>query len=242
MPNNLFADDSLPFVDPNKDYYEELVGEGRKYADNQAFARSRVEADLHIARLEDEQKRLREDLATRIGYETFLDQLKKTPLNTQAPQLPVEPAKEPSAITPADIERLLEQKMQQHEYSRNAQQNLNIVKAKLQEVYGPSYAQRLKLATQELQMSEQFVEGLAQSNPKALFRLLNIDAQPTKDNLFQAPPRSEFSPSSSATKGRGDSYYNDIYKKNPNLYWTPKIQNEIFERIKEIGIDAYNAT
>lgn len=238
---DLFSDNKTPVIDPNKDYYKELVGPGLKYSDNQAFARSRVEADAHIARLEDEQKRLREDLATRIQYEDFLTQLKLTPPSTPGNTTPVTPATDVSGtMTPEALERLVEQKLQQREQVRSAEQNLNLVDAKLRESYGPNYAQLLKNKAQELEMSEQFIKNLAATNPKALFRLLGVGEKPSKDNFFQAPLKSEFNPAGNIGGKRGKSHYDEIYKTNPVLYWTPKIQNEMFEACKDMGVESFN--
>lgn len=240
MPTDIFAIDNLPTIDPEKDYYAELVGLGKKYSDNQAFARSRVEADAHIARLEDEQKRLRDDLATRIQYEDFLNQLKLVPPNSSGNTTPKEPATDVSGtMSPEALERLVEQKLQQREQVRSAEQNVNLVDAKLRESYGPNYAQLLKNKAVELEMTEQFIKNLAATNPKALFKLLGVGEKPSKDNFFQAPLKSEFVPTGGSGK-RGKSYYDEMYKSNPNLYWTPKIQNEMFDTCKNMGIESFN--
>lgn len=244
MPTNLFDDTYLTVVDPDKDYYAELVGPGKKYADQKAFGRSRVEADIHIARIEDEQKRLRAELANRIEYEDFLNQLKSIPLTGSAITPPSEPPKDLTGFKQEDIERLLDMKLQQREQERTAEQNLNIVDRKLTEVYGQQYAQHLKRQAAELGVSESFIRNVASANPKALYRLLGIEEKTNKDNAFQPPLKNEFSFASGLPSGdkRGDSYYEEIRKKDPNKFFSAKIQNEIFDRIKEIGLEAFNAS
>lgn len=239
MPTDLFSSTTLSTVDPDKDYYEELVGPGKKYADQKAFARSRIEADIHIARLEDEQKRLRDELTTRLDYANFLDQLKKSPIAPAAITLPPE-TKEPTGTTTEDIERLLDQKMQQREEARSAEHNLNIVDAKLTEVLGPNYVQALTKQASELGVTQQFIKNLAAANPKALYRLLGIDEKPKSDNFFQAPPRNEFNLPGKPSTVRGDSYYENIRKTNLNLYWTPKIQNELHNAVERMGVEEFN--
>lgn len=241
---DLFALDTPLTVDPDKDYYSELVGEGRKYKDKAAWDRSKIEGDLHIARIEDEQRRLRAELATRIDYESFLTELRKSPLSGQQGNRPADPPTDqtPSLTTEA-IERLLEQKLKQREQEMSAEQNFNLVDKKLSESWGPHYAQRLKQQAQELGVSEQFIKNVAAANPKALYRLVGIDETPKRDNSFQAPPKNEFSFSGTpSTTKRGDSYYEAIRKSDPKLFFSAKVQNEIFNRIKEVGIDEFNAT
>lgn len=234
------------FVDPDKDYWTEYTGPGGKFHHEdeaeikRAFGRSKAEADAHIARIEDEQKRLREELATRIKYEEFLDKISSAPmLSNQEPPVRGEPAPATTAMSPEELERLLELKIQQREQAKVADQNLNISTAKLQEVFGPNYSQHLRKQAQDLDVSEQFLRNLASSNPKAFFKLIGVEDKPKAD-LFQAPPRNQttFIPNTSSTK-RGDAYYEEIRKRDPNLYWTSKIQNEIFNQVKELGADVY---
>lgn len=242
MPTDLFASDDLPFVDPNKDYLAELVGEGKKFSTPAELARGKAEADLHIARIEDEQKRLRTELSTRIKYEEFLDKLNSAPKSEPLKPTGEPPAKDISVLNPTEIEQLLEQKLRQRDAEKTAEQNLNIVDAKLREVLGPNYAQALNRQAIELGMSQQFVKNLAAANPKALFKLLGIDEK-RKEDSFLSPPKSQssFTPSSGNIK-KGDSYYEEIRKRDPVLFFSAKVQNEMFNRIKEIGLDEFNQT
>lgn len=239
MPNeDLFADDFV--VDPNKNYLEELVGEGKKFSSPEELARGKAEADAHIARIEAEQNRLRSDLNTRISLEEFLDQIRTNPplparSNDDEPHQR-EPGTDKS-VTAEEIERLLEMKLSQKDQERRAQSNTNAVRQKLQETYGPSYAQHVKKQAEELGVSEQYIRDLAATSPSVLYRLLGIDK--AKDDVFSAPPRSQ-STNIPSVKGKGKSYYDKIYEEKPSEYWSPKIQNEIFERVKEIGIEAFN--
>ena len=66
---------NLPVVDPNKNYLEELVGEGKKFKDPVALARSKVESDRHIAKLESELKAIRTDMNSRLSLEDLVTKL-----------------------------------------------------------------------------------------------------------------------------------------------------------------------
>lgn len=232
---DLFSDEFI--IDPNKNYLEEYVGEGKKYANAEELAKSRAHADAHIARIEDEQKRLREELATRLSYQDFLDQIKSMPLNSQQTPPADDQPGDKSVLKPEEIERLVDQRLQTAEANRTANQNINTVVTKLQEVYGPNYAQHLKRQAAELGMSEQEVNTLAGRNPKALLKLLDVGEQ-KHTNIFQAPPRTQ-STTLPSTQKRGDSYYEKIRKEDPNLYWTPQVQNELFASLKELGAEEF---
>lgn len=231
------------FFDPNKDYYSELVGPGLKYADDAAFRRSKVEGDIYIKRLEAENKAVRDELTTRIKYEDFLDRIEG--LDNQPP---VKPEQKTSSAPPVtdlkQIEQMLEAKITQRDAENTAKQNLAIVQHKVIEKLGPNYAQHITQQATELGMSEQYLRQLAAANPRAFFKLVGIeDKGITEDNRFTTPPKTQSTLISTQPGGRkGDSYYEEIRKTKPDEYWSPKIQNEIFSRIKEIGAEDFYKT
>jgi hypothetical protein len=240
MPN-LFSD--VPEIDPSKNYFEELVGEGKKFSTPEELARGKAESDAYIARIEDEQRRLREELATRISLQDFQDKLEKR-LNESRPepQIQGEPNEDMSALKPEDVERLVQQKIAETKQRDAAEQNLSVVEAKLLEAYGPNYSQHLKRQVKELNMTENGFLNMAAANPKASLRLLGLDGERKQTNMFETPPRSQSTFAPSSGEKRGDSYYEKIRKEDPLKYWTPEIQNEIFNRISEIGQEEFDRT
>lgn len=237
MPNNnLFAEDFS--IDPEKNYLEELVGEGKKFESPEELARGKAEADAFIARLENEQQQLRDELNKRLKLEEFRDLLNSQPSNSnQRKPDDEEPQTGKSAMSPEEIERLLEERLNRRDAQQTAMQNVNAVKEKLQGTYGPNYAQHLKRQAAEIGMTEQEVERLAASNPKVLFKLFGVDEKKTENDLF-SPPRNQTT-SLPKSNIKGDSYYEKMRKDEPDLYWSPKIQNEIFAQMKELGADLY---
>lgn len=225
MPNDLFNDQTD--IDPNKNYLEELVGEGKKFTTPEELARGKAQSDLFISQIERENAELRKELDTRLKYEDLLTQIKQTP--PQQPPVPGEPDGKP-AMTPADVERLLEQREQRN----RATQNANIVKDKLQQVLGPNYVQQLRQKTAELNMTEEQMYNLSQVNPKAAIKLLGLDEAP-RNELFSAPPRSQLSASPQGNNKRGFSYYENIRKQDIRGYFDPKVQNQMFSDIQAMG-------
>lgn len=248
MPDDtIFTDTALPSVDPDKDYFAELTKPGAKFhSENEdeakkAVGRGKFEADLYIARLEEEQKLLRDELKTRINYEALVDKLdaftKRSNVDNQSNE---EPPEDKSAMSPEQIEQLLEQKLRQRESQSTASQNLTLVKTRLTEVLGPNYAQRLKEQAAQLGVTEQFLNELAATQPKAFFRMLNVEDTRRLDSPM-SPPRTQVSGGFSPTVvKKGKSYYDNIRKTDKNLYWTPKIQNEIFATAEAMGVEEFN--
>lgn len=230
MPN-LFADSNDIFIDPDKDYSEELVGEGKKYADLQALARSRVEADATIARRERELAGLREELATRLKYEEFLDKLNSK--GTTLPNTTDDDTNPPKpGLSQEQLDVALENKLKQYEANKIAENNLTLVHNKLTEAFGTNYSYNLRKKTEELGMSETFIKQLAATNPKALLKLLEVEGTTKSPNeLFQAPPRNDYTSSSlsPSKESKEEATLEEMRRKQPEKYWSPEIQNKLFE-------------
>jgi hypothetical protein len=225
---------TIDTIDPEKDYTPDLVGEGKKYKTVQDLARAVLHKDVHITRIEGENSQVREELATRISYQDFLDQIKSNQGNSQDPQDSGDTT-EKSAIKPEDVADLVLQKLNQTQQQQTASQNEALVVNKLTEVLGPNYASKLRQQAAELGLSDAEVKSLAQRNPKALFRMFGIDAD-RQVETFEAPVRTQQSGFAPTGQKRGKTYYDEIYKSDPNRYFSPEIYNERYKLIQEIGI------
>lgn len=218
-------------VDPNKNYLEELVGEGKKFKTLEDLARGKFIADRYIEDQNREMDELREfsrslqqERTQRATLEEQLNQLRQqlassdnTPDANEVPQQP--------QFDPKEIESLLDKKLSERERQRQEEQNYNQVVEKLKEKYGANYARSLQDDVEALGLSTDYVNELARKSPKALFRTLGID-QEAKRDIFQSPPatdrRSNFAPTGS--EKRTWSYYQKLKETNPLAYFDPKIQ------------------
>lgn len=192
--NDLFKGDQ-PTIDPNKDYYAELVGEGKRYKDAQEFAKSKVEGDLYIQTLVKQKDELRADYEKLLNehqagqsIQDRLDQLEK--LLTSSEQPPVN-REQPPAIDPNQIESLVSTKIMQHEQARVQENNYNQVKAKLTERFGNNYQEQIKQQIDRLGLTEEFANNLARTSPSAFFNTFGLANAPAPQQLFQAPPSSQ---------------------------------------------------
>lgn len=226
-------------IDPEKDYTPDLVGEGKKYKTVQDLARAVLHKDVHITRLEGETSQIRDELATRISYQDFLDQIKSSQGSNRDSQDSDDTDTEKSAIKPEDVADLVLQRLNQTQQQQTASQNEALVVNKLTEVLGPNYASKLRQQAAELGLSDAEVKSLAQRNPKALFRMFGIDAE-RQVETFEAPVRTQQSGFAPTGQRRGKTYYDEIYKSDPVKYFSPEIYNERYKLIQEIGIEAYN--
>jgi hypothetical protein len=233
---DLFSD--IQLVDSEKDYFTELVGEDKKFKTPQDLARGKVESDAFIEQIKRENAELRGELGTRIKYEEFIDKLNSLPQGSIPDNQQGEPPKDVSVMSPQEIERLVEQKLSQKDQQNTVDRNIDSVKAELLKNFGPNFAQHLSRQTTELGMTQEQMYALAASSPKSVYKLLGIGEDRPRNTMFDTPPRSSIMSAPNVGK-RGYSYFEDIRKKDMSSYFSPKTQNEMFSRIKEMGEEAF---
>jgi hypothetical protein len=243
MTENLFnAQD--PTVDPNKNYIEELVGEGKKFKSVEDLARGKFESDLYIKTLEsrsDELRndylKLREENMAAASLRELVDQLTKE-RQQLASSDSTNNAKEDTkpAINPDELKSLVSNTVQEIELNKRQQENYKSVVAKLTEHFGDNYQSALKKHIEELDLTEDDVNRMARTNPKVLFRTLGID-RPTISQSFQSPPRSDRRSDNfiSGSTKRTWSYYQKMKAENPKLYNDQKTTVQMHKDAVELG-------
>jgi hypothetical protein len=219
-----------PLFDETKDYYDELVGEGKKFKDAKELAKSKALGDLYIKDIVrqkddlaksyvelkaqyDAQAKLT-DLVDRIGNQRSSsdDNLNVTDNRT---------APEKKSLDLNDIESWYNQR----EKTKVEQDNLNKAKSMLKEKLGTNYVNVIRERIESLDLTEDDVNSLAKRSPKTLAKVLGIEEEASNTTLFQAPPVSQrrndsFKPT---TQKRTWTYYQELKKTNPRLYIDPKI-------------------
>jgi len=231
-------------IDTNKNYLQELVGEGKKFKSPEELARGKAESDLYIKHLErgrdelrEDYLKLREESVARQKLEELIGQLESktqqpTPsADTQKPDGNIQPQYDSKAI-----ESLVSSKIQEHELTRKQEQNFNAVRAKLQERFGTNYQASLKTQIDSLGLTEDFINDLARKHPTVLFKTLGIDAPVQREN-FQSPPRSDQSSNSFSpqTNKRTWNYYQNLKNTSPKVYWDPKTQVQMMHDSVQLG-------
>lgn len=246
MNDNLFVggEDKTPAIDPNKDYLAELVGEGKKFKDAQALAYAKAEADFTIDMFKQRMDEMRADYkalheAREAGatLQELVDQIK----TQQKSESNFTPADDTN-VTPkeVDFDKLVESKIEQRETARKEQDNLARVQQTLRERYGNDYQKVLAEQRDVHRLSDKEVNDLAKRSPEAFFRVMGINQQMNQDNTFQTPPRSvsrsdSFAPS---VPKRTWKYYQDLKRTDANLYYSPKIFNQMLKDAEDLG-DAF---
>jgi DNA primase len=220
--------------------FEDLVGEGKKYSDQDAAAKAIVEKDKFIARLLEEKRKLEEDHRAALNTQAFEDRIKALEAAKSIEAREPTPAPVTSApTTPVDIEGTVQKAIEQREQAQQRTRNLMNVKDKLTETFGAEYPNRVKARAQELNISMDRLNALAAETPSAFFALIGLGDNRSPDNV--APPATRqnsaaaFSPH---TDRKNNAYYSNLRKTNPTVYYSPKVQMEEYNELKRQG-DAF---
>lgn len=229
-------------IDPNKDYTADLVGEGKKYADIAAMARAIMFKDQHITRIETENSGMREDFAkwreqqaAVPSLQELVDQLRAERESGNNPPPVNDNNNQSQQIDMKEIEALFKRNYQEEKSLERRTQNEVTVLSKLKERYGPNYETHLKTQMDEIGMSQDEALELAREKPQAFSKLFLAERQTEN---FQAPPQStrrgdSFAPTGAAK--RDESYYESLRKEKPDIYWSPKTQNQMHEDAIRLG-------
>lgn len=232
-------------LDPEKKYLEELVGDGKKFKDPEALAKGKYVADKYIDTLTtrfDEMRtdyeKLREESVTRAKLEELIDQLEVRQRETDhADNQNVRKVEDKPQIDPAQIESLIMNKIKEIESSKTSEQNFQVVQAKIKETLGPNFQAALKDRIENAGLEVSYIDELARKSPTAAIKLLGLE--PTQHNeTFRSPPSTSqrndsFSPQGS--KKRTWSYYQELKKANPSLYFDPAITVQMDKDAQELG-------
>lgn len=238
----LLNDDELPEFDQNKNYLSEMVGEGKKFKTSEDLAKGKFHADQTIElmkrrldELTNDYTRLREDNMSKAKLEELIEQLNQRQQQPSNENTQVKDSK--PMIDPDQLDSLISNKVQQMEISKKQAENFKMVQSKLKEKWGDNYPTALKRQLDNLGLDKDFVDNMAKNHPTALIKTLGLEDQPAQDSFF-APPRSaqrqdNFSPT--GKEKRTWSYYQELKKTNPSLYFDPKMAVQIQKDAIELG-------
>jgi len=216
---------------------EDLVGEGKKYRDPNALAKSRVEADRYIKKLEAEHKQMREELTSRQALADLVDEIKKSK-KVEETSNPNPQGGGERKEDPQDVEELVKKLLAEKEREKSLNANQELVKSELTERFGSNFNAVVHKRAKELGVSIDYMNRLAAEAPRALLELFPKQSGVTDVFSGGTQIRSE----AIAQRPSGDrdwNYYQKIKKENPSKYWDKNLQRQMFEDMKRLG-DKFN--
>lgn len=205
--------------DPTGSVLGALVGPGKKYANEEALAKSRLDADAYIQKLENETAELRSVTNTLLSE---MDQLKArasildrinppgnngTDPSRQPVSNPSQPPA-PNAISQDDVEKLIEQA----EQKKAARKNISDVDAALTKALGSDAQAYVKQKASDLGMDVEELHAIAAKSPNAFLSMIGINSQgpvPGNSMYVAGNPRGVQNPSAPI---RNKSFYDKMQK------------------------------
>lgn len=248
---DLFKDNTNPVVDPNKDYLEELVGEGKPYKDQTALARALMEKEAFIQTLKREKEGVLSDLEertrelkARTQLEEIVDKI-NSPSSTQ--QSTENNQNRQSASDPAvsvdDIVRKVTENISVQRKTEQEEVNFKAVVNRLTEEFGDSFPNKLDQLSKDLGVGKDFLNSVAKTNPKAFFKLVGLEDKPqsVEPSFSAAPPRGALVGTPNPTT-RNWAFFEKMRREQPSVYWSGKVQAEIHQRGHEAALKGLDFT
>ena len=153
---------------------QELVGKGKKFENEEALAKGKVEADQFIDHLKDENKGLRDtitelqDKLAKQEVDSLRSQLSKSAEGTKTEEAT------PSQLSTEDLERLVEEGITKRETQRTAKENLDKTNRDLIAHFGdPEKAsEAVRVRAEALGISTQEISKMAAKSPALVMELI----------------------------------------------------------------------
>lgn len=229
-----------------KDYLEELVGEGKKFKDAQALAKGKFESDRYIQNLERQLNELREDLTKEDKIDQLMELVRSQ--NNQSTNNPPngvgnedagggeDPNGTSSDLTEERLRELIESTVTERENTTKRQSNLNEVDRTLEEKFGDKAGHFVNEKAKELGMSLKEMEDLAARNPRAFFQLTGVNQSARSQSTLVGGGRpGETETSSSRGEVRNFAYYQKMRRENKSKYYTPEVQHQYIKDAEAMG-------
>lgn len=227
MADSVFEADDR--IDPDKNYLEEYVGEGKKFADAAELARAKAESDAFIERMKRENAELRKEVEIRTGLEDFLNQqkvLRTKDSPTQPDNPPPAQRDEPAQPNPVDVETLVNDVISKRTAAERREQNLRQVVDVLRKNYGNGYSKVMEDKAVELGVGKDWLDNLAKEQPKAFLNLVGVSDSPSRQP--NPAPAARANPGLGKSDVKNFNYYEAIRKSDPVKY--ASLQKEIMQQ------------
>lgn len=172
---NIFDGQTPPIVPQAPsvpDHLKDLIGEGKKYASVEKALESIAPAQTHIQKIEDENRRIREELASAKAAEESYKKLMED-LEQGKPATPATPA----GLDEASVARLFDQKLQEREMQQKQAQNVSRFLDGLKSKFGDKAQEVYEGKAKELGVATSFLNDLVKHSPKAAEELFGIVAE-----------------------------------------------------------------
>ena len=233
----VFEDADPGALDPDTDYFAELVGEGKKFKDPKELAKGKVESDRFIDQIIKEKDAMRKELDAKLTTEELLEKIQQT--QSERNESNNQKTNVTKETTEVDVSKLVDDKLRERELVQQANHNEVQVLNALQQTLGPDFKTKVNRRTLELGLDANYVKSLMRQQPNVALALFNV---PVIKEVFTTPPETRINTTSQFTREikKDFAFYEKLRASDPRTYWSPKIQSEIFKQASEMGDSFYS--
>lgn len=219
-----------------------VEAKGDNWKDPEVLAKGKLESDKYIAELERQLKEMQEDLKKEDYAEKILQEIrnKATDTSNVSQSLPnnntagtKDETTPQASLSEEDLKSLVEKTLTEREKQSTVSQNIKLVEDELVKQYGTEVQATLKKKSEELGISMKRMEELASESPSAFFALLG-EHKKTFNPMVNSSVRTEGVNMQASTE-RNWAYYQKLRRENKNLYYTPKIQQQLMDDKMRLG-------
>jgi hypothetical protein len=212
------------------DTYNQLVGEGKKFKDNEALAKSKVESDAFIETLKAELKASREGSITKEEVDQRLNEF-TTKLNEQN-KPNASRSQTDSALDADKIAEIVRNTITSTEQVKTAQQNITAAEKAIVAKYGDKTKEFLDSKAAELGMTRADFKDISAKSPSALLKIVGLDAPATANTgVTKGSVNTQASFNNTNPSADTWEYYQTLRKANPSKYYDSAIQLEIEQKV-----------
>jgi type IV secretory pathway VirJ component len=230
-------------TEPTESFVAKLVeAKGENWKDPEVLAKGKLESDRYISELEAQLNQLREDLKKEDYAEKILQEIrnKATESNTVNQSLPnndtVGTAQDDtpqSSLSEEDLKSLVEKTLTEREMQSTVAQNLKVVDEELVKQYGTEAQKTIAKKSQELGISMDRMKEIASESPTAFFALIG-EGKKNFNPMVNSSVRTEGVNLQPSTE-RDWNYYQKLRRENRDLYYTPKVQQQLMQDKLRLG-------
>lgn len=243
MTNDLFnsTDTNTGGSDNTADYMNQLVGEGKKYANVNEAVKALAHAQTFIETLKGDNAHLKNELQSRITMEEFLERSNRSNSANPPSEPPVTPPTStgnvPSGLSKDEVMQIAIEAMKAETTKATRERNVTETLGKLQEAFGDDYKAKVSEKAKELGVGTEFLSSLAGQSPKAFLELVGANKAPARvDSGFVPPPTRQVS--TGAPQGsnvRNKAYYDNLRRTNLNEYLSARVQSQMSKDAFALG-------
>ena len=200
-----------------------LVGENRKYKTQEELAKAYMNADEHISKLTEENRELREQVASGKTIDSVLERIEAN-RREQGDTTPVQS----KGVSAEDIAKIVEQTITGRETERTRKANQTKADQMLKSKYGEKAGEVYRAALTSPAKAKA-LEELASVDPDAFMQLFKEEpykGNPSDSSNTRGEGAQQHQTQSAAQPGT-KAYYDEMRRKDPQKFWLSQTQTEM---------------